>query len=171
MSVKTINNITNNFYSDEWYTSEATAKLAIEKLKIGRGKIILCPFDSEKSEFVKQLQKENTVLFGMRDFLETNYKCDYIITNPPFSIKNEVIEKCIEYSVPTLLILPLDSLGGVKRHDLYNKSKISVYVPTRRIGYFNEENKLKKGASFHSIFLMLNTTEKNKIEFEFEKID
>ena len=35
MSVKTINNITNNFYSDEWYTSEVTAKLAIEKLKIG----------------------------------------------------------------------------------------------------------------------------------------
>ena len=33
MSVKTINNITNNFYSDEWYTSEVTAKLAIEKLK------------------------------------------------------------------------------------------------------------------------------------------
>ena len=41
MSVKTINNITNNitnnFYSDEWYTSEVTAKLAIEKLKIGGG--------------------------------------------------------------------------------------------------------------------------------------
>ena len=33
MSVKTINNITNNFCSDEWYTSEVTAKLAIEKLK------------------------------------------------------------------------------------------------------------------------------------------
>ena len=168
MSVKTINNITKNFYSDEWYTSEITAKLAIEKLKIEGGKTILCPFDSEKSEFVKQLQKENTVLFGMRNFLDAEYECDYIITNPPFSIKDKVIEKCIEYNVPTLLILPLDSLGGVKRHNLYKKSKISIYVPTRRIGYFNEENKLRKGVSFHSIFLMLNTTEKNKIEFEFE---
>ena len=51
------NNITNNFYSDEWYTSEQTANLAIEKLNIEKNKTVLCPYDSDKSEFVKQLKK------------------------------------------------------------------------------------------------------------------
>lgn len=162
------NNITNNFYSDEWYTSEQTANLAIEKLNIEKNKTVLCPYDSDKSEFVKQLKKTNKVLFGMRDFLDAYYECDYIITNPPFSMKDKVIEKCIEYGVPTLLILPLDSLGGVKRHSLYKKSKVNIYIPTRRIGYFNEERQLKKGVSFHSIFLIINASQENKIEFEFE---
>ena len=168
MPIQKINNITNNFYSDEWYTSEEVARLAIQKLGIERGKTVLCPYDSDKSEFVKQLQKTNKVLFGMRDFLDAYYECDYIITNPPFSIKDRVIEKCANYGIPTLLILPLDCLGGVKRHDIYRTTKINIYIPTRRIGYFNEEGQLSKGVSFHSIFLMLNSSNKNEIRFEFE---
>lgn len=165
------NNLYSKEYSDEYYTDLETVKLCINQLNIEKGKTVLCPFDSDKSLFVQELKKTNKVLYGMRDFLEEGiyYECDYIITNPPFSIKDKVIEKSIEYNKPTLLILPIDTLGGVKRHKLYTKTKLKIYVPTKRINYYDVlKGRNKNGVNFHSIFLILNSSNKNEIRFEFE---
>jgi hypothetical protein len=148
------NNITSNFYSDEWYTSQETVKLCYDLMKehtLGTG---IFPYDSEKSEFVKQCSTDK--IYNIRDFIEGDYDYDYLITNPPFSIKDEVIEKIIADGKPACLILPLDSLGGVKRHALYKDAKIGAYIPTRRVNYYNEQGEFRKGASFHSILLFIN---------------
>ena len=79
------------------------------------------------------------VIYGIQDFIDGPLRqCDYIITNPPFSIKDKVIEKVYEYAVKTVLILPIDALGGVKRHSLYKRHGYpGVYVPSRRIAYYD----------------------------------
>ena len=73
------------------------------------------------------------VIYNIRDFLDRDvtYELDYVITNPPFSIKDDVIERCLEYGKPSMLVLPMDSLGGVKRHSLFKsfKSFPKVYCP------------------------------------------
>lgn len=167
-----INNITDQFYSDEWYTERYVVEEMYSLLNPKEGSTILCPFDSENSEFVKYAKENNyNVIYGMRDFCSDNkYKCDYIITNPPFSIKDDVIEYCLKYKVRTCLVLPLDSLGGVRRHELFKKynSYPHIYIPTRRIDYIGSDLKSKRGACFHSIYMILNKYKSSKIKLESE---
>lgn len=99
-----VNNITKNFYSDEWYTSEETVKFMYKLLNV-RNSVereresitIMCPYDTENSYFVKIGKRMGfNVIYNIRDFLEKDYEYDYLITNPPFIIKDLVIEKCIK---------------------------------------------------------------------------
>jgi type I restriction-modification system DNA methylase subunit len=153
------NNITGNIYSDEWYTTQDVVNIAIKLLDPEPNSLILCPFDSEHSLFVKTLEAmEHTVIYGIDDFIEGQFRlCDYIITNPPFSIKDKVIQKVYEYGVKSVLVMPLDALGGVKRHNMYKEYGYpSVYIPSRRISYIGAEENVIKGPSFHSIILSFN---------------
>jgi hypothetical protein len=163
----TLNGITKNVYSDEWYTSQETVNLAIGLLDPKPQSVILCPFDSDQSLFVKTLKEHgHTVLHGMTNFLEVDYHCDYIITNPPFSIKDKVIERVFAYGVKTVLILPIDAMGGVKRHAMYSGNEYpKTYMPSRRIAYFDESGEVKKGSSFHSIIMTFNHGEQSSIQW------
>jgi hypothetical protein len=155
----TLNGITKNVYSDEWYTSQDTVDIAIKLLDPKPDSLILCPYDSKNSLFVKTLEAmEHTVIYGIDDFIDGDFRlCDYIITNPPFSIKDKVIKKVYEYGLKAVLIMPIDALGGVKRHEMYKEYGYpSVYVPSRRITYYDETGALRKGSSFHSIIMSFN---------------
>jgi hypothetical protein len=163
-----INHVTGNYLSDEWYTKQETVELCISLLQPKPRSVVLCPFDSNKSLFVKELiERGFIVLNGMTDFLDKQYAADYIMTNPPFSIKDDVIERVYQYGVPSLLVLPLDSLGGVRRHKLYKENGYPVvYMPTKRIKYHSEDGQLKDGASFHSVISLFNTGKPSQIIWE-----
>ena len=154
--MKRLNNITNNDYSDEWFTDQATVDLVVSLLNpIG---LICCPFDSSKSLFVKKANSIGKAIYGMTDWLEAHYDYDYLMTNPPFSIKDLVIEKVIRFGKPSALVLPLDSVGGVRRHQMYAEGQYpAVYIPTRRIQYYDVNGLQRKGANFHSVILLFNT--------------
>ena len=170
MVLNKINSITNDFYSDEWYTHRHIVDHMYSFLNPDKGSTILCPFDTEKSEFVKHAKDNGyNVIYDIRDFCsDKKYKCDYIITNPPFSIKNEVIKKALEYKVRTCFILPIDSITGVTRHDLFKEynSYPYIYIPKRRISYIGSDMKPKKGNCFHSIYMILDNYTAPAIQFE-----
>jgi hypothetical protein len=154
------NNYLNSTYSDEWYTDQETVDKAIRYLQIKPKSRVICPFDSDKSLFVQTLQKQgHFTMFGMTDFLHSNhYEFDYLITNPPFSIKDAVIQTVYQYGKPGLLMLPLDILGGVKRSALYaTYGAPKVIVPIRRISYFDLNYVKRKGSNFHSVYALFNT--------------
>lgn len=145
-----------NLYSDEWYTTEIDAKIAIELLE-PKG-VVMCPFDSEKSEFVKLLKASHSVIYGINDFLTNEYDFDCVITNPPFSLKNEVIERCAASKKPSCLILPMDILSGIKRRKLYLKYGYpAVFIPAYRMAFRNEKGELQKGSNFTSVYVLFNT--------------
>ena len=162
------NNLTDKGYSDEWYTDQKSVTLAIGLLDPKPQSVILCPFDSDKSLFVQTLKEHgHTVLHGMTNFLEADYHCDYIITNPPFSIKDKVIERVYAYGVKTVLILPIEAMGGVKRHNLYKKhGHPSVYIPTKRMSYIRGKGDDITGAPFHTIIMTFNHGEQSSIKWE-----
>ena len=58
------------------------------------------------------------------DFLKFNLtkpKPDCIITNPPFSLKQEFLQRCYELKKPFALLLPLTTFETVKRQNLFKK--------------------------------------------------
>src|SRR3989304_3666985 len=44
-----------------------------------------------------------------------------IITNPPYSMKEEFLERCYRWKVPFALLMPLTALEGKRRGELYRK--------------------------------------------------
>jgi hypothetical protein len=157
--MKVLNNITGNEYSDEWYTGEHTVRLCYEILKPTQGSTVMLPFDSEGSQFVKVGKELGfKLIYGIRDFLESSdYQFDYLVTNPPFSLKDKVIAKVYEYKKPSTLVLPLDTMGGVARHSMFKTyGHPEIYIPTRRISYFDEDWNKRPGANFHSVIMTFN---------------
>lgn len=133
--------------NDEWYTPKYGIKPIIKYLP--KNKIIWCPFDTETSNYVKLLKKSGfKVIFSHtktnKDFFKYEPKeWDIIVSNPPFSIKNEVLERVYNFKKPFALLLPLSSLEGIFRTNLYSKYGLEVLKFDRRIS-FNHT----KGISF-----------------------
>lgn len=66
---------------------------------------------------------------------------DMIITNPPYSLKNEFLEKCFEWKKPFALLLPITALEGKKRGELFNKYSIEVLVLDGRVSFLDKKNR------------------------------
>lgn len=113
----------------------------------------------KKSNFTKVITKEYDpkAIYGITDFLTKDYAFDYLITNPPYSNKDEIIKRCIDSGKPCVLVLPIESLGGVKRHELFKKTNISIYVPTKRIKFISETGDASKAPAHHSIIMLINS--------------
>lgn len=76
------------------------------------------------------------------DFLNdtAKFNFDVIITNPPYSLKNEFLHKCYEYNKPFLLLLPLTALEGKERNKLYRENGIEIIVLDKRINFMKNKN-------------------------------
>jgi hypothetical protein len=64
-------------------------------------------------------------------------KFDLIVTNPPFSKKDQFIERCISFGTPFAILLPITGLEGIKRGRLLNSmgEDFGVLVFDRRVDF------------------------------------
>lgn len=71
---------------------------------------------------------------GGVDFLGFTEKYDTIITNPPYSIAQKIVEHAIEYSnYKVIMLLKLDWLAGKNRREFYENNKPKkIYVVSNR---------------------------------------
>lgn len=96
---------------DEYYTPKILVEPIIKYLK--KGSTIWCPFDTENSEFVINLTKAGfdviySHLWEGKDFFTYEPKhYDYIISNPPFTRKLEVLDRLYKIGKPFAVILGL----------------------------------------------------------------
>ena len=109
--------------------------------------LIWCPFDKEWSAFVVMLKNAgHTVVATHIDndgdfFLQPCYSAyDYIISNPPYSIKDEVLERLYHWGTPFMMLLPLPTLQGIKRSKLFIKYGIQLLTFHDRIGFHNVDD-------------------------------
>lgn len=85
------------------------------------------------------------------DFLTSeasNYEA--IVTNPPYTLKNEFLARCYELGKPFALLMNITSLEGRKRQALYRENGIEVIMPNGRINYATEHGNDTNGAWFYS---------------------
>lgn len=156
--------------TDEWYTDQHTVDKCLEILNAPQGSTILCPFDSDESKFVQTLKAQGfRVIYGITDFIdsEQDYECDYIVTNPPFSIKNQVIERVFKYGKRTVLVLPLDTMVGKARRKIFKSNHFpQIYVPEARITYFNQDWVRMSQSNFCSVIMTFNHKAESKLDWE-----
>ena len=156
--------------TDEWYTDHDIVDKCLEILKPEQGSTILCPFDSEQSKFVITLKAKGfTVIYGITDFIDSdqNYDCDYIVTNPPFSLKDLIIERVFKYGKRTVLVLPLDTMGGKARRKLFKQYEFpQIYVPEGRVSYYDQSWVKRTQSNFHSVIMTFNHNAESKLEWE-----
>ena len=64
---------------------------------------------------------------------------DMIITNPPYSLKDDFLKKCYEWNKPFCLLLPITALEGKNRGSMFRKNGIEIMVLDGRIEYLNDK--------------------------------
>lgn len=60
---------------------------------------------------------------------------DFVITNPPYSLKDIFLERCYELGKPFALLLPLTTFEGRTRQYLFKKYGVQVIFFNRRINF------------------------------------
>lgn len=146
--------------SDEVYTPSYAVKPIIKYIK--PGSIVWCPFDTIDSAYVEELNAAGfTVIYshidnGQNFFEYEPDEYDVIISNPPFSIKDDILRRLDELGKPYAMLMPLPALQGQKRFKYLKGSQALIF--DKRINYFKDlkTKEIQKGINFASIYICKN---------------
>jgi hypothetical protein len=116
-------------------------------------KTIWCPFDTKNSEFVLALQENgfdviySHILTG-QDFFEFEpTKWDILISNPPFTLKKSVFERCISFGKPFGLLMSNLWLNDTTPTKLFKDKELQILMFDKRIQY-DYSNRIPFGSSY-----------------------
>lgn len=87
------------------------------------------------------------IIYGYDFLKEPLYNCDWIITNPPFTLSDQFIEKCAKYEKPFALLLKSQYWHAKKRYNVFLKYPPTVICPLTWRPDFNFKTRRKKNAS------------------------
>ena len=143
----------------------------MERLK--SGSTVWCPFDTEDSNYVKVL-KENgfnvihTHIFDGQDFFKQEVPdCDYIVSNPPYSLKGEVFNRLYEIGKPFAMLINFQGIFDHKdRFELFKNHRVEMIWLSPRVNYIKENGSKPSGVPFQSGYLCSGICDK-QLEFEY----
>jgi len=145
--------------NDEFYTPEYAVIPITNYLR--PNSTIWCPFDTQDSNFVKVLTKLGhkviaTHIHDGQDFFNHSEICDYIISNPPYSLKYEVFERLYALNKPFAMLVGVVGLfESQKRFYLFKEHFFEIMYLNKRISYFRDyfEQKPSINPPFSSVYV------------------
>lgn len=154
--------------NDEFYTPSYAITPLLKYIKPQSE--IWCPFDTEQSNFAKVLRGAGHVVnpthlaTGTDFFSEPRWQedwiwdadYDYIISNPPYSIKGKVFERLFELGKPFAMLVGVVGLfESQKRFEMFKNNDFEIMYMNRRIAYFKsyEEQKPSLNPPFSSVYI------------------
>jgi hypothetical protein len=125
---------------DSLYTPYYALEPLLEYADIKPGSTIWEPTDIPNNAIREYLEPMGFKVIGTTfDFLTTppGILYDYIITNPPYSLKDEFLKRAYDLGTPFAFLLPLTALEGVRRGKLWRKmgKDFGVIVLDRRVEF------------------------------------
>ena len=146
---------------NEYYTPFYAVEPILEFLP--KNKIIWCPFDEEWSAFYHLLTEKGfgvirTSLKEGYDFFEYQpEKWDILVSNPPFSYRDDVLKRAFSFNKSFALLLPVNSIQGKTRYNIFN-NEIQLLCFDGRVDYHTRESmhETMKGSYFGSAYFCRN---------------
>lgn len=106
------------------------------------------------------------------DFFEMKVpKCDYIISNPPYSIKTEILQRLFEIDKPFAMLVGVVGLfESQRRFNMFKDNRFGIIYLNKRVSYFKDYNDPKPSLNppFSSVYVCHKMLPK---QICFEKID
>ena len=146
--------------NDEFYTPSYAVEPIIKYIK--SGSTIWCPFDTKDSLFVKRFEETGCNVIHShinegKDFFEMiPPKCDYIISNPPYSLKTEVLQRLFKLNIPFAMLVGVVGLfESQRRFEMFKNNEFECMYLNKRVSYFKnyEDQKPSLNPPFSSIYI------------------
>ena len=146
--------------NNEYYTPPYAIKPIIKYLK--PHSTIWCPFDTEESNYVKMLREAGNDVIATHidsggDFFKIEPpKCDYIISNPPFSLKQKVFRRLFEIGKPFAMLVGVVGLfESQTRFEMFRDNEFELMYFNKRISFFKDyaDQKPSFNPPFSSVYV------------------
>ena len=124
---------------DEMYTPPILVKPILKYLK--PNSTIWCPFDNEDSEFVIAFKEAghkvvySHIAYGQDFFTYEPKEYDYIISNPPFSRKLEVLKRLYLLNKPFAMILGLPILNYQEIGNFFIGKDLQLLIVDKKVSF------------------------------------
>lgn len=146
--------------NDECLTPDYGVKPIIKY--IPKNAVVWCPFDTEESEFVKQIRANgNKVIYSHisngQDFYiwEPKEHWDCIISNPPFTAKKQIFERALSFNKPFALIMSNTWLNDAAPKQLFKEKDLQLLMFEQRMKFLNN-GKVQNKITFSSSYFCYN---------------
>jgi hypothetical protein len=148
--------------NDEFYTPKYAVAPIVKYLKNKNFQAIWCPFDMPDSNFVRVLSSfgfeviNTHIKLGQDFFVMDNIHCDAIVSNPPYSIKAEVLQKLFAIGKPFAMLVGVVGLfESQKRFSMFANNEFEVMYLNKRVAYLKEAYDAKPSLNppFSSVYL------------------
>lgn len=141
MSKKMSNWLNTNSFNikDEYYTPRILAETIVEF--VPKDKVVWCPFDTDNSEIVVALRNNGNEVIATHivdgyDFFEYEpEEYDYIVSNPPFTKKLEVLKRLYDIDKPFAMILGLPILNYHEIGDFFLDNPLQLLIVNKKISF------------------------------------
>lgn len=157
--------------NDEYYTPSYAVYPILKYLK--PNSTVWCPFDKSESNFVKVLSQNGfKVIHGHieegKDFFDVDVpKCDYIISNPPYSLKGEVFKRLYETNIPFAMLINFQGIFDHRdRFEMFKNNQVEMLWLSPRVNYIKPNENKASGVPFQSGYLCSNIL-KTQLNFEY----
>lgn len=149
-----------NSGNDEFYTPEYAVEPIMKHIPAGSK--VWCPFDTEDSLFVQKFSGGGysviaTHISNGEDFFKVDVpECDYIISNPPYSVKGDVLQRLFDIGKPFAMLVGVAGLfESQKRFEMFRENDFEIMYLNKRVSYFKsyEERKPSLNPPFSSVYV------------------
>lgn len=128
--------------NDEFYTPAYAIEPILDY--IWPGSVVWCPFDTDDSLFVKMLRAQAcevtaTHIGAGQDFFTTEPPpgCEYIVSNPPYSCKGQVLARLFELGIPFAMLVGVVGLfESQARFEMFRDHDFEILYMNKRVAYF-----------------------------------
>jgi len=150
-------NILKKYKLDDYTTPLYVWKMLLDYLDLGKNTIIYEPFynDSKSKTYLGKLGYNN-VIHENENFFENydKYEYDIILSNPPYSIKQNILKVLHQLDKPFVLIVPTAIISKLYVKNIFGDDidKIQYIIPNRRL-QFEVDGYNQKRCCFDTLFM------------------
>ncbi len=128
---------------------------------IPKDALVWCPFDTEESEYFKQISQQNSVFhshinLGQDFFTYEPFHWDLMISNPPFTNKRKYFERAISFNKPFALIMTNTWLNDSAPKQLFQDKDLQLLMFDKRMKFTSSDGRENDKITFSSSYYCWN---------------